>query len=215
MAARSDPRIHRLPDRRDGSPRWQARWWGADGRQGKKTFSSLGEARAHLLAVDRAKAQGTYVNPALGRRRLEDYFASWISAASLEEATRELYSGTFARHIRPSLGRFQLAALSRETVKSWVAELGERGVGARTIAVAHQILRRVLAEAVRDGVLATNPAAGVEVPRSERRAMRPLSAREVAALAEAVPGRDRALIFVLGYAGLRIGEAAALRVGDV
>ncbi|HXF72084.1 MAG TPA: site-specific integrase, partial [Actinomycetota bacterium] len=46
-------------------------------------------------------------------------------------------------------------------------------------------------------------------------AMRPLSAREVAALAEAVPGRDRALIFVLGYAGLRIGEAAALRVGDV
>jgi site-specific recombinase XerD len=40
--------------------------------------------------------------------------------------------------------------------------------------------------------------------------MRFLDASEVEALAQAVPERDRALVYVLAVAGLRVGEAAAL-----
>lgn len=39
--------------------------------------------------------------------------------------------------------------------------------------------------------------------------------RELATLAESITPRYRALIYLLGYRGLRIGEAAALRVGDL
>lgn len=212
---RSDPRIKRLPDRRDGAPRWQARWWGSDGKQAKRTFPSFTEARDHLLRIDTSKRAGTYVNPSVGRRKVGDYFAAWIAQASLEESTRHLYGDMFARHIAPTLGHAALSTISRERVKDWVAELSVRGVGARSIGVAHGVLRRTLAEAVRDGILTSNAAVGVAVPRAEHRSMYPLSAGEVAGLASAVPPRDRALILTLAYGGLRIGEASALRVRRV
>ena len=39
--------------------------------------------------------------------------------------------------------------------------------------------------------------------------------RQVAALLDAVPARCRALVAVAAFAGLRLGEAAALQVGDI
>ena len=60
-----------------------------------------------------------------------------------------------------------------------------------------------------------NPAAGIEVARPDTREARFLTADEVARLAAAVPPRDRALVLLLAYRGLRFGEAAALRVRHV
>ena len=60
-----------------------------------------------------------------------------------------------------------------------------------------------------------NPAAGANLPRLNRREMRYLSPGELLAVGKAVPGKHRTLILTLGIAGLRFGEAAALRRQDV
>jgi integrase len=52
------------------------------------------------------------------------------------------------------------------------------------------------------------------LPRATGVWKRFLTAAEVAALAEA-SGRDRVLVYVLAYCGLRFGEAAGPQVGDV
>jgi integrase len=67
---------------------------------------------------------------------------------------------------------------------------------------------------MRDGRLIRNPAAGVRLPRAVVARQRFFTAAEVAALADA-SGRYRELVYVLAYCGLRLGEAAGLRVGDV
>jgi integrase len=72
----------------------------------------------------------------------------------------------------------------------------------------------ILDLAVRDRRLLSNPAAGVRLPRGESPARRFLNADEVTALANAA-GKDRVLVLVLAYCGLRFGEAAALRVADL
>lgn len=64
-------------------------------------------------------------------------------------------------------------------------------------------------------MIARNPARGVKVPRSEAKEARYLSASEVEAIAEATDERYRALVLLLGFGGLRIGEAVALRVGNL
>lgn len=97
-------------------------------------------------------------------------------------------------------------------------------------------LRAFFSWAVEAGIAATNPAAGVRTVRQERRTPRALSGQEVyrlqreaaarRQLAEAraagavTPAviearRDEALLNLLLYTGLRVGEAAALRVEDV
>ncbi len=209
------PRIeHLAPNKRTGAERWRARWY-ASGAWGKEVFRTEREAKAKLLEVDMGKAAGTYTPAASGRQKLRDYFAAWFASRDLEEATRALYEVQWRLHIAPALGNVQLKALNRERVKSWIADMREEGVGARTIAASHGLLRAVLAEALIDGKIGSNPAAKVEVPKPEPREMRVLDASQLAALADAIPPRDRALVLLLGYGGLRVGEAAALRVSDL
>jgi len=98
-------------------------------------------------------------------------------------------------------------------------------------------LRAFFAWAVKDGQMASNPAAGVKGVRQARRVPEALSAQEVyklqrtaaaqRQLAETKAGkgnvtptvvnarRDEALVNLLVYTGLRVGEVAALGVDDV
>jgi integrase len=59
------------------------------------------------------------------------------------------------------------------------------------------------------------PAVGVRLPKMEQREMLFLSSTEVVALAREIVDLYRALVYVLGFCGLRIGEAAALRRSSI
>ncbi|WP_193072052.1 MULTISPECIES: tyrosine-type recombinase/integrase [unclassified Brevibacterium] len=87
--------------------------------------------------------------------------------------------------------------------------------GRTAAAGAYRLLRTVLMQAVRDGLITANPVhvkgAGT-APHPERR---PLTATEVVALADAMPDRYRAAVLIAAWSGLRPGEAFALRRGDL
>jgi integrase len=69
--------------------------------------------------------------------------------------------------------------------------------------------------AVHDRVIAHSPCVKIALPPVEDAEVAPPSADTVAALAEAVPSRYRALVVLLAGSGLRIGEALGLEVSDV
>jgi integrase len=69
-------------------------------------------------------------------------------------------------------------------------------------------------EPVGDRRLSSNPAAGVDLPRMPRPDDRYLTHDQLERIAKAC-GPYESLVFVLGYTGLRWGEAAALRVRRV
>lgn len=68
--------------------------------------------------------------------------------------------------------------------------------------------------AVKAKHLPSNPADGIELPRLPETEQRYLTHEHLHRLAIA-SGRFRTLVLVLGYCGLRFGEAAALAVADV
>lgn len=78
---------------------------------------------------------------------------------------------------------------------------------------AHQVLSQVLDAAVDGGKLARNVAAGVKLPKVQRREMHFLDAVQVEALADAIDPRYPTLVRVAAYTGLRPCELVALRVG--
>src|ERR1700752_86711 len=76
--------------------------------------------------------------------------------------------------------------------------------------------RRVFDYAVRDGVIRRNPAAGIRLSKVQGNDPRPLTHHELWRLAGQLDtARDRLLVLVAGYCGLRWGELAALRWSDV
>lgn len=87
--------------------------------------------------------------------------------------------------------------------------------GSATVARAYRLLRTVLTTAVTDELLPANPCR-IHGAGTARAAERPtLSLPEVDALAAAVPDRYAALVQLLAWSGVRIGEAAALQRRDL
>jgi integrase len=101
-------------------------------------------------------------------------------------------------------------------IRAWHARLHtEHGVSASTAAKAYRLLRTIFATAVDDELLARNPCvlsgAGVERPIE-----RPvLSLIEVEQLTYAIAPRYSAMVLMATWTGLRFGEAAGLKRGDL
>ena len=168
------------------------------------------------------------------------YAERWLEGKRprLEPSTYRDYETHLRLRLVPAFGRLKLRAVTRDRIERYLAELdarrigegkrkGERALSRKTINDSLIPLRQILGRAVRDGVLASNPAASsgkddlLELPY-ERPEMLYLNREEGSAYLAAAwtithdrePDKDRAwygpLAEVLLGAGLRIGEALAL-----
>jgi len=195
--------------------KWRARYRDPAGKERAHHFARKVDAQRWLTSVEAAKARGEWIDPERSRMSVGEWSQRWLAAqVQLKPSTYARYAGVVRRQILPSWQTVSLAQITHADVATWVAQLTGAGLGARTVQKAHRVLSMILDLAVRDRRLLSNPAAGVRLPRGESPAKRFLNADEVTALANAA-GKDRVLVLVLAYCGLRFGEAATLRVADL
>ncbi len=191
---------------------YQVHWRDHAGHH-SETFRLKRDAEAKQRSVESAKDRGENTDPSAGKVTLTEFWPRFLQASPhLRPSTRAGYEALWRNHIEPRLGSRSIRRITRLDVESMVAEMKSQGIGAATIGAAHRLLRRILAAAMLAGMITTNPASRVEVPRSKRDEMRFLSPQEIEAIAEAAPERYTAMILLMGFCGLRVGEATALRV---
>jgi integrase len=180
------------------------------------TYHTRKDADDWLAEVRTAIRTGAWADPAKGRTTLsafgEEY---WGIQFNLRPSTILRDRGYFDRYIIPAMGDKPLAKINRALVQGWVAELSGKGLGARTVQKAGQVLHKVMAEAVARRYVVENPVAGVSYPKAPRSKRIVLSPAEIEKLTEAIDPRYRALVPFLCWTGLRIGEAFGLQVKDV
>jgi integrase len=125
------------------------------------------------------------------------------------------YRSLLDAHVLPRWPAVEVRRLEHGQVAAWTAEVGSVS-SASTTRKAVGVLRSILDLAVRDRRIAANAALGVTLPRLPMSEQRFLTAAELDALVNAMPsGRDAVLTLVLGWTGIRFGEAAALRVESI
>lgn len=145
---------------RDG--RWQARasYW-ENGRLKRKALygRTRGEAERKLREFLQGLDHG--LRPAPERVTLGQYLTEWLQAQSfrLRPSTQRQYEQTVRLHIVPAIGRDRLTTVTPTRIEWLLASLHEQGLAPNTIRLARAVLRRSLQDAVRDGVLSSNPAA--------------------------------------------------------
>jgi integrase len=203
----------------DGSGRQRRRYiYGASQREVR---SKLGDLRRKLDAgIDVGSGRSVTVGQYLDSW-MTDTLDAQVVAGSLRASTRDNYSTMVERHIAPHVGHYRLEDLKPPHLRAWIVELRaktttqDRPLSARTIQLAHATLRRALNDAVRDELIARNPALLVQAGRVTRSNIAPLTLEEAKTLL-AVAATDRlyALWLVLMSLGLRRGEALALRWSD-
>mgnify|MGYP001740696093 FL=1 len=116
-------------------------------------------------------------------------------------------------------------ALTQRSIRSWLADTLARGGARSTIARHTAAIRNFTAWAVREEILASDPAAALTSPRADQRLPTPLDESEARTLinlarAEAVDGTPAQMrawaILELTYAcGLRVSEVCALDVSSL
>ena len=195
---------------------WKVRYRDPSGKQRRKTFQQHSNARRFAREVEVAKDRGEFVNPHDGKVLVGDWMKQWDAARLNRRAsTRARDESLIRNHLLPAFGKKTLGSAQPVDVKAFVASLARRNYSPAYIAKAYQLLAASFLAAVDEGMLPRTPCRGVALPRIEKHEMRFLSHAEVAALAETIHPRYRALVLTAAYTGLRAGELSGLHVDQL
>ena len=155
-----------------------------------------------------------WVDPHRGRITVGEYAGKWIHQRNdLRPRTSDDYRDIIRVHIVTGLGDKHLGKLTPADIRAWNSRLSAHVPGrARK---AYRLLRAILNTAVADEVIVRNPCR-VRGAGQDRSAERPIATvGQVAAPADAVDGRLRALVLLAAWCGLRRSELLALRRRDI
>jgi integrase len=127
-------------------------------------FATKREALAALAELQVEADRHGYSEPS--RMTVGEYAARWLPAYMdrVRPGTAAAAEYHMRLHVVPRLGSVPLQALDRQTVKAFYAWLGKEGsvrgggLSPKTVWNAHLVLHALLADAVQDGLLRTNPA---------------------------------------------------------
>jgi integrase len=214
---RSFGQLRRLPSRR-----WQAFYTGPDTalHYAPSTFDTKMDAEAWLVDERRIVASGSWAAPAdrhhvqVTSVTLNSYAPAWLADRPLKPRTREHYQSLLDRQILPGLGDKPLRALTPVRIRSWHAELGTKTPTLR--AHAYGLLRTILATAQHDGLIAANPCHIRGAGNSKRvHKIKPLTLAELEVLVSNMPERQRPMVLLAAWCGLRFGELTELRRSDI
>lgn len=203
--------------------RWRARYVDDSGREHAKGFGRKVDAQNWLNQQVSDQVTGTWTDPALSGVTFGVMAERWISTKSTRAPkTVAGYRSLLDTVVLPRWKDVPLREVQFDDLQVWISGLSVdgsvrfegNGLSASRVRQAHQLVGAVLKFAVKAKHLPVNPADGIELPRLPEFEQRYLTHEQLHRLAVA-SGRFRTLVLVLGYCGLRFGEATALRVADV
>ena len=217
-------------ERADG--RYEARLSYVDPETGRRKRASV-YAASRKAAMDKLSAARDRIEagspPRDATRTVGDWLRHWrqttLVASDRKATTKELYARLCAKHLEnASFGAIRLDRLRPSDIEVLVLKMRAstkpaqiegaapvRALSDSTIRQVYTILRSGLDGAVRDGLLARNPAAAVKRPGIERTEARHLTAEQVSRLLKAADGsRYYPVLALIANTGLRKGEALAL-----
>jgi integrase len=142
-------------------------------------------------------------------RTVADWLAQWrvttLAVSDRKLATREMYTHLCRKHLEPApFGAITLDRLRPTDIEALVLKLKDRKLSDSTVRSVYTVLRLALDGAVRDGLLARNPAAVVKRPGLARREAKHATAVDVTALLRAADGlRYRDVLVLIAATGMR------------
>lgn len=192
---------------------WRARYRDEDDREHARHFPRKRDAEEWLSEVQTSVRTGTYVDPKHSRTTLATFYAEW--------SARQVWASSTARVVDLSMRDctftdVELGKLRRSHVEAWVKDMSGR-LKPSTVRTRVANVRTVLRAAVRDRLLPSDPSERVVLPRTQRaeHAMQIPTPEQVGRLLESADPWFRPVIALCAFAGLRIGEASAVQLGDI
>jgi integrase len=170
-----------------------------------------------LSPVERAEAARRQAEPG---ELFGEYATRWIDerrnskGEPLRALTQKDYRQVLATYLEPTFGRRAIDRITRADVRTWHANLSKATPRART--KAYGLLRAIMNSAVDDELITASPVhirgAGAA---TAKRPVEPATPAEIELIADNMPPRLRAAVWIAAWCALRYGELAELRRKDI
>ena len=203
------------PARKGKGKRWQVKYQVEGCEKDGGSYDTKAIAQRRLVELESAVQRGQWVDPT-DRTTVAEYARRWAAGRPHRPSTALRVERFIKRQLEgTSLGGRRLAAVRPSEVQSWVATLSAEGLAPSTIRLCVRQLASIFNAAALDHLVPTSPVTRLSLPRADDERVVPLIVDQVRALAEAMPDRNRAMVYVQAGLGLRLGELLALRDVDV
>lgn len=218
--------IRQLP-----SKRYQASYVGPNGDRytAPMTFSAIDDARAWLARrrIEIADGQWTEHDAQAATSSSKPsshtfaaYAEQWISTRTNRHGDhlRPRTAAEYRRLVAGPLSAFgdrRLSAFTPEGIRTWYSDMIRSGTKTQA-ARAYELLKSILATAVQDGRLKTNPCQiKGAASASTGKKVEPPTAAELQKIADTITPRYRAAVILAAWTGIRYGELTELRRKDL
>lgn len=202
--------------RRLRSGLWQATVRTPTGHRRTRTDPLKSVVKVWAEDAEAAMRRGEWADPKDGRITLAEWWSEWSDSRAVEVATRKRDESIWRTHIAPRWGRSRLSTITAWDVQGWVSQMSRDGVPPSALARSVQLLGTLLSQAAQHRMIPTDPTTTVRVPPVPKHVDRFLTRDEFWRLHESMPEeRDRAILTLMTFAGLRWGEVAGLHAHRV
>jgi len=177
------------------------------------------EVRKALTQLKADHDKGLPIEVIDAPRTVGAYLAYWLENRLKMRARPRSYEAfeiLIRVHITPALGKIPLRKLEPATIQKFLNERSKSGLSPQTVRHMRTVLRSALNQALKENVIARNPATLVDPPRIPHREIHPLSPDEARQLLKAgANDRLEAVLTVALSLGLRRGEILGLKWSDI
>lgn len=207
---------------------------------GRRYFETIGPNKRdaeRALAVRLSELQtGVWAEPT--DESLAEYAERWLESrdpkrarggrSRLSHSTYAEYTRALRRYVLPQLGQRPLAAIRPREVDAFIHELERQGKAPGTVRNILVPFRTLLVDALRQGLIPSNPAAGADLPPAQEFGGKEIPAEHTTAIRRALEelaptdpltrGPDLFYVWLFDVAlgtGMRMGELRALQWGDI
>ena len=205
-----------IRQRKDG--RWEARYsCGYNPKTGQPIRKSVygltqKEVREKLTSTIKSIDDNTYIAPSA--ITVESWLDTWLKEyvkSSVKLLTFTSYDTISRVHIKPTLGRIKLQALKAPQIQALYNSLLAEGKSPKTIKNIHGVLHKALDKAVKIGYITTNPASVCDIPRIEKKEIKPLNTDDISRFIKRLQTEEyKNLYLTTLFTGMREGEVLGL-----
>ena len=210
--------IREVP-RKGGRVAYEVRW--NDGKHRQRTLTNRRDAERLKRSIEAEVEKGASTKVFVKSSVTVQEAAQLVLEAErhrLKPVTYHGYKRIFEKRIFERFGDQRISAVQRRDVQQWINALSDLGLEAGTVNHHYIALKKIMKWAMVEQLIAIDPCANIVLPRkANKHDNRILTLADVERVATHLNASAPygLLVRFLAYTGLRVGEAAGLRVSDV